>query len=113
MRSPTGQKPGLPDALATVLHGAGRKPGYAERLSLFGRFIGAWDVESHGTGHDGRPAPRAGEVRFGWVLGGSAVQDVWKAPGQPPVMLRPSHGPTLRTQDVIDELRGASSGNGR
>ncbi len=69
MNSPTGQTPGLPNALATVLHGVGPQPGHAERLNLFGRFIGAWDVEWHGTGHDGRPATMAGELRFGWVLG--------------------------------------------
>jgi hypothetical protein len=137
MYSPTGQTPGLPDALAAVLHRAGPQPGHAERLNLFGRFIGAWDVEWHGTGHGGRPATMAGELHFGWVLAGSAVQDVWKVPasGQPghvPAFLRHDTAllqPVLsmtpgglrrpapligeHTQDVIDELRGASSGKGR
>lgn len=105
MNSPTGQTPGLPDALATVLHAAGPHPGHAERLNLFGRFVGAWDVEWHGRDHDGRPATIAGELHFGWVLGGSAVQDVWKVPasGQPPAALRPFYGTTLRFYDPAIE----------
>ncbi|HSS88770.1 MAG TPA: hypothetical protein VLL69_05600, partial [Streptosporangiaceae bacterium] len=78
--------PGWPDDLAAVLHSTGPHPGQAEQLSLFGRFIGAWDVDWHGTDSQGRAATMAGELHFGWVLGGRAVQDVWKVPasGPPP-----------------------------
>ena len=93
--------PGWPDDLAAVLHSTGPHPGQAEQLSLFGRFIGAWDVDWHGTDRQGRPATMAGELHFGWVLGGRAVQDVWKVPasGQPPAGLRPFYGTTLRFYD--------------
>jgi hypothetical protein len=51
---------------------------FAGRLKLFGQFVGDWDIVSAGG-----PSPRGvafssgGEVHFGWVLGGRAVQDVW------------------------------------
>jgi hypothetical protein len=93
--------PGWPDDLAAVLHSAGPYPGQAEQLNLFGRFIGAWDIDWHGTDREGRPASMAGELHFGWVLGGRAVQDVWKVPasGPPPAGLRPFYGTTMRFYD--------------
>jgi hypothetical protein len=40
----------------------------------------------------------AGELRFGWVLGGRALQDIWKVPASagPAPGLRPFYGTTLR-----------------
>ncbi|MGH3302053.1 MAG: hypothetical protein ACRDOK_10305 [Streptosporangiaceae bacterium] len=39
--------------------------------------------------------------RFGWILGGTAIPDVWKGPasGQAPGTLRPFHGTTVRFYD--------------
>ena len=65
---------GRPDGLAAVLHAARAYPGRAEQLNMFGRFVGTWDVEWRGTDRDGRPATMTGELCFGWVLGGHAVQ---------------------------------------
>ena len=49
MSSHTGQTPGrLFDALVSVLHAVGSQLGAWERSDLFGRFIGAGDVD--GTG---------------------------------------------------------------
>ena len=91
--------PGWPGDLASVLHSTGPHPGQAEQLNLFGRFIGAWDIDWHGTDHHGRPATLAGELHFGWVLGGRAVQDVWKVPAWAAARLRPFYGTTLRFYD--------------
>ena len=70
---------------------------------LFGRFVGSWDLEWTGTGADGRPAMMTGELHFGWVLSGRAVQDIWIVPsrgapgeGQPPLAF---HGSTIRFYD--------------
>ena len=62
-------------SLQEALHVAGPNPDHAEHLGLFGQFVGSWDLQWSGLDADGRPA-RAGELHFGWVLGGRAVQDV-------------------------------------
>jgi hypothetical protein len=73
----------------------------AERLDLFGRFIGAWDLEWHGIGRGGDQVVVQGELHFAWILGGRAVQDVWCVPleddqaGQ----MRAFHGTTIRFYD--------------
>jgi hypothetical protein len=43
----------------------------------------------------------SGDLHFGWVLDGRAVQDVWRVPasGEAPPGLRPFHGTTLRFYD--------------
>ena len=101
MGTSPGEMAGRPGDLAAALHAAGPYPGQAEQMNLFGRFIGAWDVEWHGTDRDGHPATMNGELCFGWVLGGRAVQDVWKVPasGPAPATLRPFYGTTLRFYD--------------
>ena len=86
------------DDLAAALNAAGPDPAYAEQLRLFGRFVGAWDIEWRGTDRNGQPATMTGELHFGWVLGGRAVQDVWKVPasGSPAVGVGPATGPIRR-----------------
>jgi hypothetical protein len=86
-----------------VLHVDGPVPEYADKLMLFGRFVGSWHLEWTGTDASGGPATMSGELHFGWVLGGRAVQDVWIVPGrgqpgagQPPLA---SHGSTIRFYD--------------
>jgi hypothetical protein len=64
----------------------------AGKMQLYGRFIGDWEMDS--LIHDDagkRPGPR-GEIHFGWVLEGRAVQDVWILPGV-------FYGTTLRIYD--------------
>jgi hypothetical protein len=59
-----------------VSSGPSRK--YATRLKLFGQFVGDWEIVSTGGHHaKGVRFTSGGEVHFGWVLGGMAVQDVW------------------------------------
>jgi hypothetical protein len=45
---------------------------HADELMLFGRFIGSWTLEWCG----GKSARASGELHFGWVLGGRAIQDI-------------------------------------
>jgi hypothetical protein len=45
---------------------------------LFGQFIGDWDItEARYPQPDGSEIKRKGEIHFGWILDGRAVQDVW------------------------------------
>ncbi|MGH7646620.1 MAG: hypothetical protein ACREND_00770 [Gemmatimonadaceae bacterium] len=69
-----------PSGFATALHANGPAPDRADKLDLYGRFIGDWDAEvithsADGVAHHGR-----GEIHFGWVLEGRAIQDVWMIP---------------------------------
>jgi len=59
-----------------VSNGPNRR--FANRLKLFGQFVGDWEIVSTKGHHpSGVRFTSGGEVHFGWVLGGMAVQDVW------------------------------------
>jgi hypothetical protein len=77
------------DALAA----SGPHPDHADKLMLFGQFVGTWDYEGFYTSTvDGRRHDARGEWHFGWVLEGRAIQDVLICP---PV----EYGSTLRFYD--------------
>jgi len=85
------------NGLIAALHVTGPGSEHADKLMLFGRFVGSWNLEWTGT--DGQPA-MTGELHVGWVLGGRAIQDVWIVPGrgqpgegEPPLAF---HGSTIR-----------------
>jgi len=95
-------------ALVPALHSAGPDPSLSAQLATFGRFVGAWDLQWRGTGHDGTEVVVRGELTFGWILDGSAVQDVWRVPIDPNDRrrMRAFHGTTIRFYDpAIDAWR--------
>jgi hypothetical protein len=57
----------------------GPDPDLKEKLALFGQFVGDWEGVSQFFKPDGtaRGPPEDGEVHWGWILAGTAVQDVW------------------------------------
>ena len=56
----------------------GPDPKLRDKLMLFGQFVGDWEiVQASYVQADGTWAEMRGEVHFGWILGGAAVQDVW------------------------------------
>jgi hypothetical protein len=65
---------------AGVLHAAGPDPERAQALQLYGQFVGDWDAEIIAHGQDGSRHQTSGEIHFGWVLEGRAIQDVWMIP---------------------------------
>ena len=79
----------LIDALHTDQPAADR----ANKMGLYGWLIGRWEMESVVYEEDGakQPGPR-GDIHFGWVLEGRAIQDVWVLPGF-------FYGTTLRVYD--------------
>jgi len=97
-----------PDGLAGALHAPGpATAAQAAELRLFGQFVGSWTLAWTGRGADGQSATMHGELHFGWVLGGRAVQDVWIVPGrgqagegQGPLGF---HGSTIRFYDPAIE----------
>ena len=92
------------DGLVEALHVTGPAGPDAEQLQLFGQFIGSWDIAWSGLDAEGQTHTARGELHFGWVLGGRAVQDVWIVPGRgepgagvPPLAF---HGSTIRFYDA-------------
>jgi hypothetical protein len=63
-----------------VLQASAPLPELAEKLRLFGQFVGSWDVEVINYNADKSSQTVEAEWHFGWVLEGRAVQDVWIAP---------------------------------
>ena len=54
---------------------------YADKLMLFGRLVGAWDIEGENFNSEGQVMrEQQGEWHFGWVLEGRAIQDVILTP---------------------------------
>jgi len=84
-----------------LLRAPGPFPPLAGELRLFGQFVGAWDLEWHGRDTSGNPIVVPGELSFGWILGGRAIQDVWRVPLDPAdgARMRAFHGTTIRFYD--------------
>jgi hypothetical protein len=76
-----------------ALHTDRPAPDLADKLSLYGWLIGDWEMDSvmYDDAGTKRAGPR-GEIHFGWVLEGRAIQDVWILPGV-------FYGTTLRVYD--------------
>lgn len=56
----------------------GPQPESKEKLTLFGQFVGDWDIiEARYPQPDGTEIKRKGEIHFEWILDGKAIQDVW------------------------------------
>jgi hypothetical protein len=97
---------GLGSELISALSANGPTGPNSEKLMLFGRFVGSWRIEWHGSSS----AQAIGELHFGWVLGGRAIQDIWIVPtqgepgeNQPPLAF---HGTTIRFYDpTVDVWR--------
>jgi hypothetical protein len=92
--------------LVEALHVREPASEHQDKLMLFGRFVGSWTI--HWTGAAAQQA--TGELHFGWVLAGRAIQDIWIVPGrgrpgagEPPLAF---YGTTVRFYDpVIDAWR--------
>ena len=64
----------------------------ADKLALYGQFIGDWTFEATVNKDDGSQHRGQGEIHFAWVLDRRAIQDVWILPGI-------FYGSTLRVYD--------------
>ena len=53
---------------------------YADRLMLYGQFVGDWLGEMAEFGPDGAVTMSRWDIRFDWVLEGRAIQDLWITP---------------------------------
>lgn len=78
--------------LASILLAAEPYPDLAEKLMLYGRLVGNWRMQARLQPEPGVFVEAEGDITFGWVLGGRAIQDVWNLPGW-------FYGTTLRIYD--------------
>jgi hypothetical protein len=78
--------------LAAALLAAGPDRDLKEKLKLYGWLIGRWTMQARLQPEPGRFVEAKGDIVFGWILEGRAMQDVWNLPGW-------FHGTTLRSYD--------------
>ncbi len=64
-----------------MLAATGPYADYADKLALFGQFVGSWDMEGIWYQKDGTRRTGTGEWYFDWILGGRGIQDVLFASG--------------------------------
>jgi hypothetical protein len=60
-----------------VLPAQGPHPSLGHHADLFGRFVGTWDADYSFLSEDGSVRRSRGEVLFGWILDGYALQDIF------------------------------------
>jgi hypothetical protein len=90
------------------LNADGPDPALKDKLMLFGQLVGDWEYESERYFPTGYVSKRTGEIHFGWILNGTAIQDVWIARVENPLPGIPatSFGTTIRFYDPkIDAWR--------
>lgn len=77
----TQSRSGVDSAMIDALAADGPHPDSADKLMLFGRLIGSWDIEGRYFDEDGKiTRESSGEWHFGWVLEGRVIQDVIISP---------------------------------
>jgi hypothetical protein len=67
-------------ALTRALVAPDALPQYAEKLKLYGQFVGSWEAEAKAFLPDGTIRRHYWQIHFDWVLEGRAIQDVWITP---------------------------------
>jgi hypothetical protein len=75
-----------------ALHSASPAADRADKMKLYSWLIGHWTMDAIVYRDDGTKHEGPGEIHFGWVLEGRAIQDVWILPGI-------FYGTTLRIYD--------------
>jgi hypothetical protein len=93
-----------------ALRADGPNPENADKLRLFGRLVGSWDVEGRYFDADGNVTrENTGEWHFGWVLEGRVIQDVLISPpraGRQPGQQSKAYDTAIRAFDpTIDAWR--------
>jgi hypothetical protein len=70
------------DAMLEALRAEAANEALADKLRLYGQFVGSWhlDIDYHAPNE--KPRSAEGEWHFAWVLDGKAIQDVWIFPSR-------------------------------
>ena len=89
--------------MIAALEAATPHPSLGEQARVFGQFIGTWECDYANFAEDGTITRGKGEVMFGWILDGHAVQDVWTWTAEG------SSGP----REVVTDIRFFDSKSGK
>ncbi len=63
--------------MIAVLAASKPHPSLGDKGQVWDRFVGTWDCDFGFFLEDGSTRRAAGELEFGWVLDGRALQDIW------------------------------------
>jgi hypothetical protein len=83
--------------MITALPAAGPHPSLGDQARVFDRFVGTWDCDYATYSEDGKVTRFSGEVIFGWIIDGHAMQDIWIS--QPKGATERSIGTSVRYYD--------------
>jgi hypothetical protein len=64
-------------AMIEALPAMAPHPSLGNEAHVFDRFIGTWDCDYTFYLNDGTKRKVKGEIEFGWILDGRAIQDIW------------------------------------
>jgi hypothetical protein len=71
------QAPDPRQAMVKTLSSSGPHLLLGDEARVFDRFVGAWDCDYTFFAEDGGVRRASGELKFGWIIDGRAVQDIW------------------------------------
>ena len=63
--------------MISALPAPGPHPLLGDQARVFDRFVGTWDCDYSFIAADGTVRHSPGELRFGWIIDGRALQDIW------------------------------------
>ena len=65
------------EAMINVLRSEDANPSIGDEAKTFDRLVGTWDADFTFHRADGSVFHKKGELLFGWVMDGHAIQDLW------------------------------------
>ncbi len=65
------------EAMIKLLGSPNANPSIGEEAKTFDRLVGTWDADFAFRRADGSVLHKKGELLFGWVMDGHAIQDLW------------------------------------
>jgi hypothetical protein len=69
--------PSARDAMINTLASPAPNAILGDEARTFDRFVGTWDADFSFPHPDGTVLRKRGELHFGWVMDGTAIQDLW------------------------------------
>ena len=76
-RSARRYDPSPREAMISVLASTNPSPHIGEEARTFDRLVGTWDADYAFYRDDGTVLHKKGELLFGWIMDGRAIQDLW------------------------------------